>query len=166
MNYIIKYSKKYDLFKLFLLCLFLIGIFVIYYLIKKKCNNQIKESFCDKNNKECVLYSNGDNTCCDNMYCVRKDGNFHNRVCSKDPEPVRKENEFISKISEFGDKIYKNIVIKDCDLEGEVKKNICNDGLFKIHVKCDKNEDKDKDIKFPETTLFSMIHDKECHNKR
>jgi len=157
--------KNINILFIIFLVIFLI---VIFYLVNK--NNGLLnkfEYFCDKNKKECILYSNGVNTCCDGLYCVRKKGNFHNRVCSDKPEEDL-DNDFITNITKFGDKVFKSIVIEDCDREVEGgKKDICKDGLFKIHVKCSKDKEKEKkDVKFPETTLFSLINDKKCNNKK
>lgn len=154
---------------LFIIFLVIFLIFIFYIVNKNNSLLNKFEYFCDKNKKECVLYSDGVNSCCDGLYCIRKKGNFHNRVCSDKPEEDL-NNDFITNITKFGDKVFKSIVIEDCDKDSEgnvkrdEKRDVCKDGLFKIHVKCSKNNDK-KNVKFPETTLFSLINDYKCTNK-
>ena len=119
--------------------------------------------------KECAVI----NTCCDGLYCIRPKGNFHNRICSKTPDNAR-EKSFKTGMSNFGDYIKKlknTVFIEDCpyDEEGnEISnnyklRNMCNNGFYKIPIPCKrKKSNNDDSFKFPETTLFSSVGDREC----
>jgi hypothetical protein len=159
MKYISKFPKHLFLFVFILLLV----IILIIYLLKHK--QYITENFCDKVGKECIRHSDGRNSCCDGLYCVREKCNFHNRVCSKTPEEPREEdNEFISDMIKFGKNMYNDRFIEICGEEDiEIKTNICNDGLFKIHLPCPKKPNFDP--KFPETNIFSFAGDEKCRNK-
>ena len=129
---------------------------------------------CGTRGKECSVINNETNTCCDGLYCIRKKGNFHNKICSKNRDNPR-EKSFKTGMSKFGDYIkgLKNTVfIEDCpyDEEGnEINnnyklRNMCNNGFYKIPIPCKskKGNNNDDSFKFPETTLFSSVGDREC----
>ncbi len=127
---------------------------------------------CGTTGKQCSVINNKTNTCCDGLYCVRKEGNFHNKICSKNPDTGR-EKGFKDNMTKFGDYIKglkDTVFIEDCpyDEEGnEISnnyqiRNICNNGFYKIPIPCMRKKKSNTDFEFPETTLFSTIGDKNC----
>jgi hypothetical protein len=130
---------------------------------------------CGTVGKECSVINNETNTCCTGLYCVRKKGNFHNRICSVTPDSRKDDKSFKTGMTKLGDYIngLKNTVfIEDCPLDEEGNeisnnyklKNMCGNGFYKIPIPCmrkKKNNNNDS-FKFPETTLFSSVGDRDC----
>ena len=130
---------------------------------------------CGQVGKECSVINNKTNTCCNGLYCVRKKGNFHNRNCSKTPDNAR-DKSFKDGMTKFGDymnRLKDKIFIEDCPLDEEGNeinnnyklRNMCANGFYKIPIPCmhkKKSNKNDDSFKFPETTLFSSVGDREC----
>ena len=169
---------------IYILILFTIIIILFYFInkniiIEKYFEDTQEEEIIYSNNvcgivgKECAVINNETNTCCDGLYCVRPKGNFHNRICSKTPDNPRQKS-FKDGMSKFGNFIkgLKNTVfIEDCpyDEEGNDNnyklRNMCNNDFYKIPIPCmskKKSNNNDDSFKFPETTLFSSVGDRDC----
>jgi hypothetical protein len=130
---------------------------------------------CGRVGKECSVINNKTNTCCTGLYCVRKKGNFHNRICSKTPDNDR-DKSFKDGMTKFGDymkRLKDKVFIEDCPLDEEGNelsnnyklRNICANGFYKIPIPCiskKKSNNDNNSFEFPETTLFSTVGDKEC----
>jgi hypothetical protein len=150
--------------------------------------NTYSKNVCGTIGKECSIVNYQKNTCCDNLYCVRPPGDFYNKICSKTPDKSTEKsfkyniNNISSYVKGLGKNIYKNTFIEDCpeDEEGnEISndyklRNMCNNGFYKIHIPCmhksknnNSNNSNNKNNtnntnEFPETTLFSLINDRDC----
>jgi hypothetical protein len=131
---------------------------------------------CGAVGKVCSVINNQTNTCCNGLYCVRPQGYFHNKICSKTPESRKDDKSFKSGMNKFGDymnKLKDKVFIEDCPLDEEGNeisnnyklRNMCNNGFYKIPIPCmhkKKSNKNDDSFKFPETTLFSSIGDSKC----
>ena len=130
---------------------------------------------CGRIGKECAVINNETNTCCDGLYCIRPKGNFHNRICSDTPDNAR-EKSFktgMYKIGDFMKRLKNTVFIEDCPLDEEGNeinnnyklRNMCNNGFYRIPIPCmhkKKSNNNDYSFKFPETTLFSSVGDRDC----
>ena len=97
----------------FLIFLFIIlVIFVIFFIINnyivhieyfEKLNNG---TVCGTENDICSINDEtGENSCCKNLFCIRKAGNYEYKVCSKENSELEKNNintSFLSRLFTFG----------------------------------------------------------------
>jgi hypothetical protein len=129
---------------------------------------------CGRVGKECAVINNETNTCCDGLYCVRKKGNFHNRICSKTNDNSRDKSfkDGMYKMGDYINSLRNKVFIEDCPLDEEGNeinnnykiKNMCANGFYRIPIPCmrKKKNNNDDSFKFPETTLFSSVGDTNC----
>jgi hypothetical protein len=129
---------------------------------------------CGRVGKECVVINNKTNSCCDGLYCVRKKGNFHNRICSKTPDNARDKSfkDGMYKIGDYIKRLKNKVFIEDCPLDEEGNeindnyklRNMCANGFYRIPIPCKskKKSNNNDSFKFPETTLFSSVGDRNC----
>jgi len=145
-----------------LFLLLLLIVFLGYY--KYKIDNENFDDYspnkCGNVGKTCSIHSNGVNTCCDGLYCIRQKGNYYNKICSKTEES--REGAFSKAITKFGDGLNKfgkdlkiNSVIEECndddDDDFRLDYDPCGKTKLKLHLGCHKK----RNIDFPETTFFS-----------
>ena len=97
--------------------------------------------YCGLKNERCLVDPNGNNTCCNNLKCIRKRDNFKYNICSekKNEKDACGYNTFICDIQQFDlyfEKIWEKILLK---FTYNKKNNYDEDYLQKMKQKIKKD---------------------------